>query len=120
MYSILNNKITKDLTSIVSQYLLTSNIKNKEKFSEIISLNYPHNSIFLNQCYFLQLKRTFPQTLEEDLNSFSLRTFKFNIKNLMDIRYQHYVFVENKYINSYISTFVDYIYFIDRSHVIKS
>lgn len=83
-------KINKDLISIIREYLLP--IKDKKKYSEVISLDY--YSYFLRQCYFLQLKRTFPQKhkIYEEIR------FDISKKDR-----KGYLFTENKYLYLYIA-----------------
>jgi|SRR5271156_1755011 len=112
MYSILNSvsndlrksKINKNLISIVSEYLLPIKNEYKKIYSKAISVeNYISNE-FTKQCYLLQMKRRFPQP---HYNLSSKYRITFHIPNLYRIRNSDPIFLKNKYIGYYISTFID-------------
>lgn len=105
MCSIIVNKINKDLISIIREYLLPLNVK--EKYSEVISVRVLHErfndnlSELLRKCYLFKMKRRFPQK-EYIVDRYNQMIF--SIPNLSDIRDNDHIFTENTHINSYIST----------------
>lgn len=105
MCSILLNKINKDLTSIIREYLLYR----KEKYSNIISIKNPYESELLLQCYLFQLRRTFPQ---KNYYTPHNRVLLFSIDLLSIIKNEHYIFTQNEHIHKFISIFGNYLYFI--------
>lgn len=104
MCSVIITKINKYLINIIGEYLSPINVKGK--FSEIISIKNPYN-YFLRKCYFLQLKRTFPQ------NDYKIRDskIKFNVSSVFEKRDQ-YIFKENEFIGYYINSYKHHIYFL--------
>lgn len=110
MCSIILNKINKDLTNIVRGFLLPINFENK--YSSIISIKNVKNNDFLQQCYYIQLKRAFPQKKYEIFKRdvlYRYMTFKVDKINMND-----YIFTENKHIYNYIC-YISCIYFFVNS-----
>lgn len=70
---------------------------------------FNYNKLLI-QCYFLQLKKAFPQS---HYNKDSLDRIHFYIPNLNQIMVSHYIFMKNKYIWYLLSTCVsmNIIYF---------
>ena len=121
MCSILTNIIRKDLTNIIREYLSIDKVKVKDNFLCIFQKEYFHLPCneFLEQCYFLQLKRTFPQ---KHYNRDNVGRIKFHIVNLSEIFKKDYIFTQNYFMGYYMlyDSFLSTIYFSKSDRYFRS
>src|SRR5271156_1189930 len=108
MCSIIPDKINKYLTNIVREYLLINKETVIKNYSNIHLPEYEGKlPYFLERCYLLQLKRTFPQPHYHLKNNY----IKFYIPNLQTLIENHYIFTKNEYIYYYIDISGSNLYF---------